>query len=107
VRFFLAQLLREQKISDALSEQVMKLYSSYRAMLVELITRARAKGQCETGLSPETAAAFIVSALNGLLIEFLFMGGDSVNSQSAVEMVDEWLFRETHKRSPAGGKAVA
>jgi len=37
VRFFLAQLLREQKISDALSEQVMKLYSSYRAMLVELI----------------------------------------------------------------------
>jgi AcrR family transcriptional regulator len=97
VRFFLAQLLREQKISDALSEQVMKLYSSYRAMLVELITRARAKGQCETGLS----------ALNGLLIEFLFMGGDSVNSQSAVEMVDEWLFRETHKRSPAGGKAVA
>src|SRR5271167_1179611 len=43
VRFFLAQLLREQKISDALSEQVMKLYSSYRAMLVELITRAREK----------------------------------------------------------------
>src|SRR3984885_16144503 len=27
VRFFLAQLLREQKISDALSEQVMKLYT--------------------------------------------------------------------------------
>ena len=76
VRFFLAQLLREQKISDALGEQVMKLYSSFRAMLVELITRARAKGLCETGLSPETAAAFIVSALNGLLIEFLFMGGE-------------------------------
>jgi AcrR family transcriptional regulator len=107
VRFFLAQLLREQKISDALSEQVMKLYSSYRAMLVELIGRAREKGLCETGLSPETAAAFIVSALNGQLIEFLFMGGGAINPHSAIEMVDEWLFRETHKRNPAGGKAVA
>jgi AcrR family transcriptional regulator len=107
VRFFLAQLLREQKISDALGEQVMKLYSSYRAMLVDLITQARAKGLCETGLSPETAAAFIVSALNGLLIEFLFMGGSTVNPESAMAMVDEWLFRGSHKPNPAGGKAVA
>ena len=107
VRFFLAQLLREQKISDALGEQVMKLYSSYRTMLVDLITRARAKGLCETGLSPETAAAFIVSALNGLLIEFLFMGGGAINTESAIAMVDEWLFRGSHKQNPAGGKAVA
>lgn len=107
VRFFLGQLLREQKISTALSEQVMRLYSSYRTMLVELIIRAREKGLCETGLSPETAAAFIVSALNGLLIEFLFMGGDAVNPQSAIAMVDEWLFRATHNSNPTGGKAVA
>jgi AcrR family transcriptional regulator len=107
VRFFLAQLLHEQKISDALREQVMKLYSSYRAMLVELISRAREKGLCETALSPETAAAFIVSALNGLLIEFLFMGGGAINPDSAIEMVDEWLFREAHNRNPTGGRAVA
>jgi AcrR family transcriptional regulator len=107
VRFFLAQLLREQKISDALGEQVMRLYTSYRAMLVDLITRGRAKGLCETGLSPETAAAFIVSALNGLLIEFLFMGGGVINTESAIAMVDEWLFRATHKQNPTGGKAVA
>jgi AcrR family transcriptional regulator len=107
VRFFLAQLLREQKISDALGEQVMRLYSSYRAMLVELLTQARAKGLCETGLSPETAAAFIVSALNGLLIEFLFMGGSTINPESAIAMVDEWLFRGTIKPNPAGGKAGA
>ena len=107
VRFFLAQLLREQKISDALSEQVMKLYSSYRAMLVELITRACEKRLCETGLSPETAAAFIVSALNGLLIEFLFMGGGVIEPDSAIEMVDEWLFRQTPRRNPNGGAKVA
>ena len=106
VRFFLAQLLREQKISDALGEQVMRLYASYRTMLIDLITRARAKGLCETDLSPETAAAFIVSALNGLLIEFLFMGGGAINPESAIAMVDEWLFRGSKKTNP-GGKAVA
>ena len=46
VRFFLAQLLRDQKISDGLSEQVMKLYGGYRAMLVELIAGAQKKGIC-------------------------------------------------------------
>ncbi len=107
VRFFLAQLLREQKVSDALGEQVMKLYSSFRAMLVELIARARDKKLCQTGLLPETAAAFIVSALNGLLIEFLFMGGGAIHPESAIEMVDEWLFRTTHGRNPKGDPAVA
>jgi AcrR family transcriptional regulator len=107
VRFVLAQLLREQKISDSLSEQGIKLYSSFRAMLVDLITRAREKRLCETALSPETAAAFIVSALNGLLIEFLFMGGGVIEPDSAIEMVDEWLFRQTPRRNPNGGAKVA
>jgi AcrR family transcriptional regulator len=107
VRFFGVQMLREQKLSDALGEQVMRLYSSYRAMLVELISRAREKGLCETVLSPETAAAFIVSALNGLLIEFLFMGGVEIHPGSALEMVDEWLFRGAHNRNPDGGNAAA
>jgi AcrR family transcriptional regulator len=105
VRFFLAQLLREQKASDALTEQVMKLYGSYRTMLVELISRAQHKGLCATELSPETAAAFILSALNGLLIEFLFMGGSTINAESAIAMVDEWLFRRTSNKP--GGPAVA
>ncbi len=107
VRFFLAQLLREQKISDALSEQGMKLYSGYRSMLVELIANAQRKGLCRTEFSPETAAGFILSALNGLLIEFLFIGADAVNPASAVAMVDQWLFHGAPKDSSNGGKAVA
>jgi hypothetical protein len=35
------------------------------------------------------------------------MGGSAINPESAIEMVDEWLFRETHKRNPSGGQAVA
>lgn len=107
VRFFLAQLLREQKISDALSEQVMKLYNGYRAMLVELISRAQKKGLCWSGFAAETAAGFILSALNGLLIELLFVGGSAINSESAIAMVDEWLFRIAPKNNPNGGEAVA
>jgi AcrR family transcriptional regulator len=105
VRFFLAQLLREQKPSEALSEPMMKLYGSYRAMLVELISRAQQKGLCTTGLSAETAATFILSALNGLLIELLFMGGGTINPESAIAMVDEWLFRKTANKN--GGTTVA
>ncbi len=76
-------------------------------MLVELIGNAQRKGLCRTETAPETAAAFILSALNGLLIEFLFLGGNTINQQSAVAMVDEWLFRGAPKDSSNGGKAVA
>ena len=107
VRFFLAQLLREQKISDALSEQVMKLYSGYRSMLVELIARSQQKGLCASAVSPEPAANFIVSALNGLLVDFLFMGGGAVTNESAIAMVDEWLFRSGPKTNPTSGMSSA
>ncbi len=107
VRFFLAQMLRERHLSDALNEQVLKLYHGYRSMLVELISRARQKGLCGTGLAPESAAGFIVSALNGLLVEFLFTGSSVIDPESAVAMVDEWLFRDQVKGDSNGSKAVA
>ena len=44
VRFFLAQMLHDQKLSESLNEQVLKLYGGYRAMLVELIAQRAAKG---------------------------------------------------------------
>ncbi len=43
VRFFLAQMLHEQRLSEGLNEQVLRLYSGYRAMLVELIARGAAE----------------------------------------------------------------
>jgi TetR/AcrR family transcriptional regulator, fatty acid metabolism regulator protein len=106
VRFFLAQLLREQKVSDALGEQVMKLYGWYRTMLVELISRSQKAGRCTSGLSPENAATFIVSALNGLLIEYLFMGGRAIDPAAAITMVDEWLFRQGGGHPQSGASAA-
>jgi AcrR family transcriptional regulator len=92
VRFFLAQMLHDQGLSQGLNDQVLKLYSGYRAMLVELIGRAQQKGICGRRSAPESVAAFLLSALNGLLIEYLFMGANTVDPEGAVAMVGEWLF---------------
>ena len=108
VRFFLAQMLHDQRLSESLNGQVLKLYSGYRAMLVELIGRAQQKGVCTLRPAPETAAAFLLSALNGLLIEYLFMGANAVDPEGAVAMVGEWLFGGSPRAPSAeGGGAPA
>ena len=109
VRFFLAQLLHDQRLSEGLNDQVLKLYCGYRAMLVELIARAQQKGICTRRPAPESAAAFLLSALNGLLIEYLFMGANSVDPEGAVAMVGEWLFGSSPAASSSenGGAPAA
>jgi hypothetical protein len=105
VRFFLAQMLHDQRLSESLNEQVLQLYGGYRAMLVELIGRAQKKGVCTRRTAPESAAAFLLSALNGLLIEYLFMGANAIDPQGAVAMVGEWLFGPSATSSSEGGGA--
>ena len=107
VRFFLAQMLHDPRLSESLNEQVLQLYGGYRAMLVELIGRAQEKGICGRRFAPEAAAGFLVSALNGLLIEHLFIGGSSVDTEGAVAMVNEWLFGESDRNAPTGGGVPA
>ncbi|MGH7815067.1 MAG: TetR/AcrR family transcriptional regulator [Candidatus Binataceae bacterium] len=92
VRFFLSQLLRDQRVSDSLSGQVLQLYGGYRAMLVELIERALQRGLCPQNFTPEAAAGFVLSVLNGFLIEYLFLGNTAIDPEGAIAMVDEWLF---------------
>ncbi len=103
VRFFLAQMLHDQRLSEGLNDPVLKLYSGYRAMLVELIGRLQQKGVCRRRMASESAAAFLLSALNGLLIEYLFMGANTVDPEGAVAMVGEWLFGESPGASSSEG----
>lgn len=107
VRFFLAQLLHGERLSDVLHDQVLKLYDGYRSLLVDLIRRAQDKGRCVRDLTPEAAAGFLLSALNGTLIEFLFMGSAAIEPDSTVAMLRGWLFHETPQSNNVGGKAVA
>jgi AcrR family transcriptional regulator len=107
VRFFLAQMLHDQRLSEGLNEQVLRLYSGYRAMLVELIGAAQQKNVCKRRTAPESAAAFLLSALNGLLIEYLFMGANAIDPEGAVAMVGEWLFGPSGTSSSEGGAPAA
>jgi len=107
VRFFLAQMLHDQRLSEGLNEQVLRLYSGYRAMLIELIGAAQQKNVCKRRTAPESAAAFLLSALNGLLIEYLFLGANAIDPEGAVAMVGEWLFGPSGTSSSEGGEPSA
>jgi AcrR family transcriptional regulator len=90
VRFFLAQLLHGERLSDGLNNQVLKLYEGYRGLLVDLLRRAQEKGLISRDFAPETAAGFLLSALNGTLIEFLFMGNTAIDAGGAASMLRSW-----------------
>jgi TetR/AcrR family transcriptional regulator, acrAB operon repressor len=107
VRFFLAQLLHGERLSDGLNDQVLKLYNGYRGLLVDLIRRAQEKGLCGRDFTPEVAAAFLLSALNGTMIEFLFMGTPAIDVDKAIAMMRGWLFHDSQHNEGGGNKAVA
>jgi AcrR family transcriptional regulator len=107
VRFFLAQMLHDQGLSESLNDQVLKLYGGYRAMLIALITSAQQKGICTRRTAPESAAAFLLSALNGLLVEYLFMGANAIDPEGAVAMVGDWLFGSSATSTSEGGAPAA
>src|SRR5262250_716822 len=60
VRFFLAQMLHDQRLSENLDDQVLKLYTGYRSMLIELIAKAQQKGLSTCSFAPEAAASFLL-----------------------------------------------
>jgi hypothetical protein len=107
VRFFLGQLLHGEKVPEELATQVMKLYAGYRQLMIDIVRRAQDKNLCLRNVAPEAAAGFMVSALNGSLVGFLFTGGTADELDQAVTMLEEWLFRDSAPRSTEGGMAVA
>ncbi len=108
VRFFIAQMLHDQHFSETLNDQVLRLYSGYRNMLVELIGRAQQNGLCSKRFAPEAAAGFLLSALNGILIEHLFLHNHPLDPAGAVAMVGGWLFDDdSHSKSSNGGEPAA
>ncbi len=100
IRFFVAQLLHDEKLSDGLTNQVLQLYEGYRALLVDLIGRAQEKGSCKQDFPPPDAARFLLSTLNGLLIGFLFSGENGVDLDGTIAMLRHWLFGDAQQRGP-------
>jgi AcrR family transcriptional regulator len=94
IRFFVAQLLHDQKSSDGLTGQVLALYEGYRSLLTGLITQAQQKGLCARHFAPELAAGFLLSTLNGMLIGYLFLGNQGLDLEGAMGMLRQWLFND-------------
>jgi len=94
VRFFVAQMLHDEKMSDSLTSQVLALYEGYRTLLTGLIGEAQRLGLCAREFSPEMAGAFLLSTLNGLLVSYLFLGEKGVDLEAALGMLRQWLFGE-------------
>ena len=100
IRFFVAQLLHDEKLSDELTNQVLQLYDGYRTLLVDLIGRAQEKQLCKRDFPPRATASFLLSMLNGLLIEFLFTGDEGVELMGAIAMLRNWLFGDVPQPGP-------
>jgi AcrR family transcriptional regulator len=94
IRFFVAQLLHDEKMSEGLTTQILTLYEGYRALLIDLISRAQDKGLCTARFSPQMAVAFLLSTLNGLLIGYLFLGNQGLDLEGAMGMLGQWLFSD-------------
>jgi len=102
IRFFVAQLLHDEKGSETLTSQVLALYNGYRTLLTELIERGQEKGFCSRDFPPPEAAAFLLSMLNGTLIGYLFAGGNGVDLEGSLGMLRQWLFHDNPASAEVG-----
>jgi len=92
IRFFVTQILHDEKTKDSLSNQVLALYEGYRTLVTDLIGRAQAKGMCACRFPPPAAAAFLLATLNGLLLGHMFLGSRSTDLETGMNMLRQWLF---------------
>lgn len=98
VRFFITRLMQSEGAADAFSGQIRTLYNGYQAMVVDLIRRAQEKGLCLHALKPEGTASLLLSALNGFLIDLLFLRGSEFDLAGALEVLRAMLFLPQQSR---------
>jgi AcrR family transcriptional regulator len=106
VRFFISRLLREdpeQKGPASFTAQIRGLYENYRNLLVELIRRGQEKGVCSRRLDAESAATFLLSTLNGLLVDVLFVRTPQPDLRDILTTLDSILFTQTPALNPDPG----
>jgi AcrR family transcriptional regulator len=92
IRFFVAQLLHDERSSESLTGQVLALYEGYRSLLADLIARCQQKGLCARRWEPQAAVAFLLATLNGMLVGYIFLGNPGLDLEGALGMMRQWLF---------------
>jgi AcrR family transcriptional regulator len=107
IRFFVAQILRDERTKDSLSNQVLTLFDSYRSLVTDLIARAQAKGICLCRSPAPAASGFLLAALNGLLLGHLFLESGSADLETGMNMLRQWLFGDAPELQPEPGASRA
>jgi AcrR family transcriptional regulator len=102
IRFFVAQILHDEKTKDSLSNQVLTLFDGYRTLVTDLIARAQAKKICLCSFPPQAAAGFLLAALNGLLLGHMFLGSRPSDLETGMKMLRQWLFGDAPPFEPGG-----
>jgi AcrR family transcriptional regulator len=100
IRFFVAQILHDEKTKDSLSNQVLGLFDGYRSLVTDLIGRAQAKSMCNCTFPATAAAGFLLAALNGLLLGHMFLGSRPSDLEAGMNMLRQWLFGDTPELKP-------
>jgi AcrR family transcriptional regulator len=100
IRFFVAQILHDERAKDSLSKQVLELYEGYRTLVTDLIGRAQANGTCVCQFPAPAAAAFLLATLNGFLLGHLFLGGQPIDVETCMNMLRQWLLGDVPVAKP-------
>jgi len=100
VGFFLRRFMSGEEMPEAFTEQIRRLYDLYQALLTDRIRLAQEKGLCSCSNQPEVTANFVLAALNGLLINLVFMSQAQDNLESALVMLYGLLFGEESSAAP-------
>jgi len=104
VSFFLRRFMNGEEMPDTFTEQIRRLYDLYQALLTDRIRLAQQKGLCSRSKQPDVMANFVLAALNGLLINLLFMSRMPPDLDGALAMLYGLLFGE-RSTDPVRGAA--
>jgi AcrR family transcriptional regulator len=106
VSFFLRRFMSGEEMPEAFTEQIRRLYDLYKALLTDRIRLAQEQGLCSRSNQSDVTANFVLAALNGLLINLVFMSQTSFDLDSALTMLYALLFDEP-SRGPADAEPAA
>jgi len=104
VSFFLRRFMNGEEMPDSFTEQIRRLYDLYQALLTDRIRLAQQKALCSRSEPPGVMANFVLAALNGLLINLLFMSQMPPDLDGALAMLYGLLFNERPDSAPGAGK---
>jgi|SRR6516162_4999881 TetR/AcrR family acrAB operon transcriptional repressor len=107
VKFFLMRLLHseDEQVSDDFTGKIRALYEGYRSLLIDLIRRVQEKDRSAVNLAPEAACTFLLSVLNGFLVDLLFMRTAQLDLPDALDLLRAILFRPDGNEMPRAADA--